>query len=283
MLLVVFFWALNFVIGKVALREMPPLMVAGLRTLLSGAFVWPIYFARASKREPHERWTASEFPLLALVGIVGVVLNQLFFIIGLSMTSVAHAAIIVATSPLLVLVVAWRVGQETITARRLAGMLVAMGGIAILQAGKEPGRGPTLLGDFFIFLSGVTFAMFTVLGKRLTTRHGSVTVTTFAYVGGAICLLPLTIWQSFEHPPSALSAWAWLSVVYMSLFPSVISYLIFSYALKYLAASRVSTFSYLQPLIATVLAAVFLREMPAAGFVAGGACVLAGVFLAERG
>jgi drug/metabolite transporter (DMT)-like permease len=120
------------------------------------------------------------------------------------------------------------------------------------------------------------------VGKRTAARHGSVTVNTFAYVGGAICLLPLTGWQAAHHNVMAVGVSSWISVTYMALFPSVISYLIYSHALKYLPASRVSAFSYLQPLIAIALAAAFLNEMPGPGFLAGGALVLGGVFLTER-
>ena len=277
------FWAGNFVIGKIALRELPPLMVAGLRTLLAGMFIWPIYFLRAGRGDPHERWTGSDVPLLVTLGVLGVVLNQLFFVVGLSMTSVAHAAIVAALVPILVLIVAVAVGQESITRGKIAGMLTAFSGVAVLQVSGSPGRGPSLLGDLFVFLSGLGFALFTVLGKRLATRHGSVTINTFAYVGGAVCLLPLTVWMGATRDLGAVSAKAWLSVGYMALFPSVISYLIYSHALKRLPASRVSTFSYLQPLIATMLAALLLSEMPGLGFLAGGGLVLGGVFLTERG
>lgn len=283
LVVMVAFWAGNFVIGKIALRELPPLMVAGLRALLAGVFIWPVYFFRAGKGDPHEEWTGSDVPLLVTLGVLGVVLNQLLFVVGLSRTSVAHAAIIVALVPILVLMIAAATGQEAITRGKIIGMLTAFTGVALLQAGDPPGGGPSRTGDLLVFLSGLTFAAFTVLGKRLATRHGSVTVNTFAYVGGALCLLPFTLWTGAQHDLGAVSRSAWLSVGYMALFPSVISYLIYSHALKRLPASRVSTFSYIQPLMATALAAMFLSERPGVGFLAGGVLVLGGVYLTARG
>jgi drug/metabolite transporter (DMT)-like permease len=281
--LMVLFWAANFVIGKIALRELPPLFVAGMRTLISGIFIWPIYWFEARRTARRNKRTGADVPILIIMGVLGVVLNQCFFVIGLSMTSVAHASILIAMAPLIVLLTAAVSGQEQITRKKLAGMLIAASGVALLQAGRQSVHGPSLAGDFFVFLSGATFAVYTVVGKRLTERHDSVTINTFAYVSGAFCLLPVTLWQAAHHHVAGASWPAWLSVVYMALFPSVISYIIYSHALRYLAASRVSTFSYLQPLIATGLAAIFLSEVPGAGFLTGGALVLGGVYVTERG
>jgi drug/metabolite transporter (DMT)-like permease len=69
----------------------------------------------------------------------------------------------------------------------------------------------------------------------------------------------------------------------MALFPSLVCYLIYYYALKFIAASRVSAFSYLQPLLATVMAVMVLGEEVTGGLAAGGALILSGVFVAERG
>lgn len=281
--LMVFFWALNFVIGKVALRELPPLMVAALRTSMSGLIMWPVYFLGSSAREPEESWSMADTPLLIGVGVFGVVVNQMLFVIGLSMTSVAHASVMTALVPITVLAIAAMAGQERVSHTKLVGMAIAVLGVGLLQLGRGSTHGPSLLGDFFVFLSGAAFAAFTVFGKALSTKHGSITINTFAYVSGAIFLIPLTLWEVLRHPLRNISTGTWMSVGYMALFPAVLAYLIYSYALKHLPATRVSAFSYLQPLMATVLAAVLLSEMPGAGFLTGGALVLGGVYVTERG
>lgn len=281
--LMVLFWAGNFVVGKIALREFPPLMIAGLRTLFAGAFIWPVYWIQSRREQPEQRWTRSEAPALIGAGILGVVLNQFLFVIGLSMTSVAHASIIIGMGPIFVLLIAAAVGQESITGRKVVGLGMAIAGVGLLQYGRGTAHGPTLLGDLFVFLAGLTFATYTVIGKRMSRRHGTVTINTFAYVAGAVSLLPLTLWESSRISLSTVTPAAWLSVAYMGLFPSVVSYLIYSHALKHLTASRVSTFSYLQPLLAIVMAGLFLHEIPGSGFLGGGALVLGGVYVTERG
>jgi drug/metabolite transporter (DMT)-like permease len=280
--LMVAFWSGNYIAGKIALREFPPLLLAGLRIGLAGVMVLPVY--AWERRKKRANWTRRDVPLLMGLGIVGVTLNQLFFIVGLSRTSVAHSSLIIGLTPIQVLILArWR-GLERITAQKAVGMAIALAGVAVLKVfDPRAGGGATWLGDFFTFLTGLCFAIFTVFGKEVTDRHSSVTVNTFAYVGGALMLAPLTIWEASRRPLTQISVAAWLAVIYMALFASLLAYLIYYYALTQVAASRVAAFSYLQPVFATVMGVVILNETVSLPVILGGGVILAGVYLTERG
>lgn len=281
--LMVSFWALNFLVGKIALREFPPALLAGMRTGLAGILITPVYAWSRKGDFSGASWSRSELPMLLFLGLVGVAMNQLCFIMGLGRTSVAHASLLMGLTPIFVLLIAATVRLERLTPRKILGMLVAVAGVAVLNVAPSKTSGASVLGDGFILLAACTFALFTVFGKRSTVRHGSVTVNTFAYVGGGLMLSPLTFWQAFRFSFADVSATAWASLFYMAMFPSLACYLIYYYALTYIPASRLSAFSYLQPLIATILAAVLLREPVTARLAAGGALVLAGVYVTERG
>jgi drug/metabolite transporter (DMT)-like permease len=278
----VFFWSANYIVGKIALREFPPLLLAGLRICLAGVFMLPVY----ATQKGADSWNVRDLPMLIYLGVFGVTLNQLFFIMGLSRTSVVHSSLIIAMTPIFVLVIAAIIKQEEITIRKAAGMLIAVIGVGILNAlpaSTAPGARPTVLGDLFVFLAGVTFAMFTVLSKKISLRHSSITVNTFAYVSGALALAPIVLWESRGFSYGMVSLAGWSSLLYMALFPSVICYLIYYYALGHISASRVSAFSYLQPVVATLLAALMLGERVTLPLVAGGAVIFSGVYLTERG
>lgn len=280
--LMTFLWAMNFVISKIALREIPALLTAGLRTALAGLLILPIYFLRAKNGNGRD-WKLRELPLLLYLGLFGVALNQLFFVLGISRTSVAHAAFMIGLTPILVLLLAAAARLERVTALKLCGMATAAAGVVLLQAKREQSSGATLSGDMFILLAALTFALFTVIGKRAAGGFSSLTVNTFAYAGGGLMLLPITITQSLKFSFAAVSAVAWASVVYMALFPSIVCYLIYYYALRHVPASRISAFSYVQPLLATVMAIPLLGERPTASLLAGGALVVTGVWITERG
>jgi len=140
----------------------------------------------------------------------------------------------------------------------------------------------TFLGDLLTFLGSFAFAVFTVLGKPATRRHGTVTVNTIAYVGGALLMLPLTLWESarFDYARVPLAAWA--CVFFMALVPSVTCYLIYYYALSRMEASRLSTFQYLLPVMATVLGVAMLGERVTASLVVSGLVIFTGVYVTER-
>ncbi len=280
--LMIVFWSGNYIVGKIALREFSPLLLASLRIGFAGLFMLPFY--AWENRDRAARWTRRDVPLLLSMGVFGVTLNQVFFVLGLSRTSVAHAAIIIGLTPMLVLLFACIRGMEQMTTRKAVGMAIALAGVAVLKV-FEPANaaGATWMGDFFTFLAALFFAIFTVAGKSVTERFSSVTVNTFAYVGGAVALLPIVLWEGSRHALAHISAAAWLSMLYMALFSSVLAYLIYYFALARISASRVSAFSYLQPVFATAMGVAILGEHLGASVIAGGLVILCGVWLAERG
>jgi drug/metabolite transporter (DMT)-like permease len=287
--LMVAFWSGNYIAGKIALREFSPLLLAGMRISFAGVMMLPLYLWECASAppitEPRQSGSGPSITRALVLGLFGVTLNQVLFVVGLSRTSVAHAAILIGLTPIQVLIVARLRGQERITARKAAGMAIALAGVALLKA-FEPasanGAGATWTGDFVVLMAGLCFALFTVFGKEVTEQYSTITMNTYAYVGGAVALLPLTLWEAARQPLAHVSAGAWLAAIYMALFPSVIAYLIYYHALAHMTASRVSAFSYLQPVFASIMGVVILGESLGAPVVAGGAVILAGVYLAER-
>jgi drug/metabolite transporter (DMT)-like permease len=199
-LVMVLLWSANYIVVKVALRDFPPLLLCGLRVSIAGLFMIPAYLWQGGT----DAWGKRDLPVLLYLGLFGMTLNQLFFLVGLSRTSVVHSVLIIAMTPIFVLLIATLMKQERITAPKAAGMLIALTGVAILHAlpsvNTAPAARPSLLGDLFIFGAALTFSWFTVMGKSITLRHSGITVTTFGYVGGALALAPMTIYQSRALP-----------------------------------------------------------------------------------
>jgi len=273
----VMFFSLNYIVARFALREFPPAQLTAVRTAIAATILVAIWFTR---RRP--KLSPRDLLSLALLGVFGITLNQLLFALGLQRTSVAHASILSALAPVMVLLIAAPIGQEHVTIRKLTGMAIAVAGVGVLQIDSARQAIATLSGDAIILLSALAIALYSVLGKRVTARHDIVTVNAVSYVAGLIALLPFLL-----PPPgfsyTAVSNTAWLSVLYMAVFPSVLGYLIFCYALTRMTASRVSAYMYLQPLLATVLAVPLLGEPVTSSLASGGALVLAGVYVTERG
>ena len=275
----VFVWSINFVVAKNALTEFSPLLLGALRFTLGGLFVLPVYLW-SKRNAPAPRLTIS-WKVLAL-GVVGVAGNQFLFLLGLVRTTVAHAAILIAMTPVMVLLLSAWVGHERITSAKTEGLGLALSGVAVLQGRTLSGGQGSMLGDFFVLLAALAFAIFTVGGKEVRERYDGLTMATIAYTGSAALFSPVTVWLASSFDFSRVTWVGWISVLYIATFPSVIAYLIYFHALRFMPSSKVSRLAYLQPFIATIVAVPVLGEKITPSLVTGGALVLAGVFWAER-
>ncbi|MBI4889316.1 MAG: DMT family transporter [Acidobacteria bacterium] len=277
-------WSINYIVAKIVLRSFPALLVGPLRAALAAALLLPVYgFVRWRSREK-DRWEWRELGMLAVLGVFGITLNQVFFVLGMNRTSVAHAALVISTTPLQVMLLAALRGQERVTVRKVGGMLTAVAGIAVLNFG--PGRalhGASALGDLFVFLAAFSFSVYTVFGKEVTKHHDSITVNSLGYFAGGLAGAPLLLQQSLSFDYSRVPASGWLALSYMALLSSVLCYFIFYYALNHLPASRVAAFSYMQPVIAAGAGWVILSEPVTMAVGLGGLLVLSGVWVTGRG
>lgn len=284
----VFLWSINFVFAKYALREFPPVLLGSLRFTVAAAVLVPFYFWQRYRKQ---RDAAAQGELrnhrnlwwkLLLIGVIGVGGNQLTFLVGLGQTSVAHASIIIGLTPVFVLLFSVLLGHERITTNKTIGLAIAFCGLAVLQSQTSTKVHASLLGDFFVFIAAVTFAIFTVGGKTVRPYFDGITINTVAYVSAGVILSPVTLWHASRFSFSGVTLTGWLSMLYMALFSSVVAYIIFSHAMQFLPASKITMLSYLQPVLATLFAVPLLGEPVTKSLAAGGALVLAGVWCAER-
>lgn len=279
---ITFMWSGNFIAVKYAIAELPPLLVMGVRTIMAGILMAPVFLS--APRHPEEKVRMrQQFWILAAVGLGGVVLNQLLFTLALGKTSVAHSSLIVSTTPISILLLARLMGQERLSSLKVLGMLVALSGVALIQFTPAKSDGATVAGDLLSLSGSITFAAFTVFGKVVTRNHSGITINAFAYIGGAFALLPFVLYMGWEIDPFSISLRACLSLLYMAVFPSVLCYVGYFYALNYVPASQVAVFAYLQPAIATFLAVPLLGESISSSLVMGGAIALLGVAITQRG
>ena len=267
--------------------------LASFRVVLAGAVMLPFY--RLSSRLPafagaaENRWrrfTVRDLWTFLYMGFFGVVMNQVCFTVGLRYTSVSHAAVIVGMGPIYTLVLAVLCKLEEATWRKAVGMTIAFAGIAVLAS--ENGistHSPSALGDAITMTGSIGFAMYVVLGKRLGGRYDALTMTTFSHYGGALIVLPVAIYRAFMLGPAEhwrAIPWAgWAAMCYMAVFSSAVAYVIYFWLLHYLEASQLSAFTYVLPVVATILGILLLGEKGSWGQVLGGALALSGVYWIE--
>jgi len=270
-------WSANFIFAKIALRELPPFTLALIRFSMAGMFILPVYLWK--KGLPQADPVLRRYALIC-VTLVGI--NQLAFVLGLNLTSVAHSALILSTSPIWVLLMSKVVGHEQIRPSKLVGLGIAVAGVGVLQWNNRAGHESSVLGDALVWVASLSWSAYTVASKSARAHLDGLTMNTITYGGTALAFLPLTVWLTAAAPLSSLSAAVWASLLYMAVFPTLIGVAIYYHAMRYMPASRISMVSYAQPVLATVFAVSVLGESFSKPVAIGGALVLAGVIWTER-
>ncbi len=271
-------WSANFVFAKIALRELEPMTLGMVRFSLAGLFILPIYLWKKGVPKSYDPLRAR----FLAVSVVCIGINQLMFVSGLSRTSVAHSALILALTPVWVLLMARMLGHEPVTVSKLVGLAIAISGVGVLQTRHSPNAESSMFGDLLIFGASITWAGYTVASKWAREHLDSLTMNTITYGGTALVFLPLTAWFAWPVEFSRLSLTVWSSLIYMAIFPTLVGVAIYYHCMRFMSASRISMIAYAQPLLATAFAVLMLGESISQAVVWGGVLVLAGVVWTER-
>lgn len=281
MLIGTFFWASNIIAGKFALRSMPSIALAQVR-VTGAAVIFLVLFALWRGR-PALKISLRDLGYLAATALFGITLNQIFFIGGIGRTSAAHAGLIVALGPVMVLILSSAMRLEALTLLKSAGAAISLAGVVVLTTGKPtPGSDATVSGDIIMLLGTAVFAYYTILLKKVANRWDALTLNAVIFVLGAAMMLPVSARALFTVRWTSLPAEAWWGIAFIVTCGSVLAYLIYAFALTELTATRVAAFNYLQPVIAAALGVWLLAEGITGQAIAGGALILFGVYLTER-
>lgn len=278
--LVAVLFSANYILGKIALVHFDPLAFAWLR--VSGSFLCLIvvYARHATPRIP---FSARERRLLVVYSLLGIVLNQILFISGLARTTAQHAAILIVTIPVFTLLIALLLRREPGSIARLAGILLAAAGAASITLRSAEGSGAaSLTGDLMILANSLCYAAYLVLSKPLMARHSSIRVMTLLFGVGSLLMIPFSARAILKQDWIGITGGAWLALLFVILGPTVAAYLLNGWALARADSSLVAAYVYLQPLLASLMAAAFLHERMEKGTAAGAALIFAGVWLVSR-
>lgn len=267
-------------VAKVAARDVEPFTLTLVRSLIAASAVSLLLLFRG--RFPRIR--REDWPLVLLLAFLAVPLNQFLFLSGIRSTTPSNAALLYATTPILVVLFSrWLLG-ERLTRRKLIGVGLGFVGVAIviLERGVDASM-QYVHGNLIIYVAVIAWGLYTVLGKRLITQYGPLDASAITLLTGTLIFLPIGILPALQFDYSSIGGWTWAQILYLGVITSVVAYLMWYYALARVEAGKVALFANLQPILTTVLAFVLLGQDVTMQFVLGGALAILGVVIAQFG
>lgn len=277
MLAAVTVWGPSFVATKVALRDLPPLTVAFLRFLVASSVLYTMWRlspeAARLDRATHRRLFAG-----GLLGVAGYfILENL----GVQRTTAGDAALLMAAIPVIALLAEALWLKQPVSLKRGAGIAVSFAGVFLLIGrARAAGGGNRVAGDLLVVAAAFLWAAYSLHGKTVT-QVPKLTVVTYEAIYGTLLLAPFALAESPHWRPVSLGSA--LAVAYLGVMCSAVTYLLYNYALKTLAASQVTAFLNLVPVVGAGAAVLLLGEHLQPVQLLGGAVILAGVALSTAG
>lgn len=265
---------------KLVLPVIEPLAISALRIFGSALAFAAVKWTRTRERVRSGR------DLLAFAGLalLGVVLNQVLFLLGVARTTAVHANILITTIPVFTLGVALVLGRERLSGAKLGGIVLAGSGALYLIAARNiAAEGASAFGDGLVAVNAFFYSCYLVLSKDLLRRYGPITVVTYVFLFGALLVVPVGVPALLRTDLSAFTGRTWLTLGYIVAFPSFLAYLFSIWALRRTASSLVAMYVYVQPLVTALTAPLVLGERvtPRAGM--AGVLIFAGLALATWG
>ncbi len=262
-------------LAKWAFEAFDPAAIAGWRVLVGAAALLAIAFAVHGREALPAR---REFPRLLLCAVLGVVLNQVLFLEGLSRSTAVNAGLLMPLIPVYTFLVAWIARQERFSGVRGLGILIAFSGTTYLLLQKEPDLSrPYLVGNLLIATNALSYSMYLVVSRPLAQRMPPLVLIAWVYALSTWTVPFITRDAAFV--PQEVQARAWVALGLILLFPTVVGYVLNTYALSKVSASTTAVYVYLQPLIAGATGVMLLGESLGPGILVAAVAIFIGIRL----
>jgi drug/metabolite transporter (DMT)-like permease len=272
-------WGSTYLAIRYAVETIPPLVTAGVRHSIAGVIMLAWAWVRGF-RPRREHW------------ISGLIVGALFFLVGHGTLHWAEqyvgsglAALLIATEPMFILVLAWLMGQQRISRRSLLGLLVGVVGVAMLTGAELTVKGSSLLGLLAVLLGSLAWSAGVVISPKLklpTDALGRTALPTIC--GAAMLLIAAGLTGEFQATHwASISLKSWLGLAYLIVFGSVIAFTAYTWLLQRCPPALVATHTYANPVVAVLLGWLLASEQLSVRVAAASVAILGAIALIRRG
>lgn len=272
-------WGSNFSIVKVALRDFPEIPFNAMRLVVGTAVFLSVLRVTKDDSKPRPVLTRQDWTQLFFLGMVGTFLYQLCFVSSVRRTSVANGSLIIGLSPIVISLMSAAAGHERIRPLRWAGVGIALLGLYLVVGRGVDFSAQTFRGDLLMMAGVLCWATYSVASQPILKRHSPLVVIGLTFSIGAtmyvLMMSPILLGVNW----SAISGFSWFLMLSSALLALNLSYWIWYTGLKKLGGSRTSMYSYLTPIVAMIVAAIWLGEPISGNQIAGASAIFAGLLI----
>ncbi len=259
---------------------MQPFGMNVIRVGVSVLLFWLLFLIYPSK-EKIDRGDTGRFLLCALTGIA---INQMLFLKGLSLTYSIHAVLLMLTTPILITIIAAWILKERLNIYKIAGLALGVSGAVVLITARQgSGSGENvLLGDLLVLINAVSYTFYFILVKPLMLKYNPVQVIRLVFTYGLLMVLPFG-WNEFVAIEwNSFGATEYTCIGLITIGGTFLAYLFNVYGIKVLGASVAGAYIYIQPVFATIIAMICLKEQLETYKLLAAALIFTGVFLCNK-
>jgi drug/metabolite transporter (DMT)-like permease len=269
------FWSSSYAVTKQVLADVGPLSIGAIRFTLAAALLGIMVRMR---RKPVARPDARQRRMIHLSGLLGITVYFVLENVGVELSTASDASLIVATYPLMTMLLELVVLRTRMPLLRVGGVLLAtVGAFLVVRNGAEVGGSERWFGDVLLLLGGLVWAGYNVLGKYAGRGQDAMTLTYYQTVAGAAGFLLASLLEAgdWQVPNGAASA----LLAYLAVACSVGGFLLYNYGLRRMTSSVAVNILNLVPVFGVLGAVVINGETVRLGQALGGAIIIAGVAL----
>jgi drug/metabolite transporter (DMT)-like permease len=271
-------WGGMYVVSDAVLDVVPPATLVLLRYVIALPVLW--IAARLSHTRGIQR---ADWPRLALTAFVGFGVSLLAQFAGTKLSTAAAGALITSATPAFIVLFAWWILHERASGRQWLGLGIATIGVLIVsllgdQPASEAATNP-LLGNLLLIVAAVSWALYSVLVKLNSQKYTALAITLAVTAFGIPIVAPVAAIELQTQTIGALTAPALLGILYIGIGSTAIAFFLWNRSFELLAAATASLFFFAQPVVGTLLAAIFRGEQLGWSFFAGGVLILLGALL----
>ena len=278
------FWSGAFIAGKYSGKDFSPVALTFFRFL----FALPFIFAILYRRQP-QAWLPRRdaWPAIIALGFGGTFLYHILFFSCLRYTTAINASLIGATNPMITTLLAAALFTEKLNSRKVSGILVSFAGVALIISNGDWQALAAFsfnIGDILMFGAVVSWAFYSVYCRKIMQKYEltPLMLTAYTFLVCTLAALPCLLWENSWTALFSAGSGAWLSILYMALFASVLGYLFQLVAIQQVGAPRTNIFINLVPVFTTIQSVLLLGEQFTLMKLVCAVSIMAGVFITTR-